>query len=120
MKNICEICKGKNLPVVLNLGKHPLCDDLIKVGSNKKSKFYKIEVIFCKNCITAYQKYQVPKKKLFPPSYHYRSKFTKDVISGLQDVVKNSKIFSGWRDQSFVVGRPRSWGRCGLGLYPES
>ena len=95
MKNICEICKGKNLPVVLNLGKHPLCDDLIKVGSNKKSKFYKIEVIFCKNCITAYQKYQVPKKKLFPPSYHYRSKFTKDVISGLQDVVKNSKIFSG-------------------------
>ena len=95
MKNICEICNGKNLPVVLNLGKHPLCDDLIKVGSNKKSKFYKIEVIFCKNCITAYQKYQVPKKKLFPPSYHYRSKFTKDVISGLQDVVKNSKIFSG-------------------------
>ena len=103
MKNICEICKGKNLPVVLNLGKHPLCDDLIKVGSNKRSKFYKIEVIFCKNCITAYQKYQVPKKKLFPPSYHYRSKFTKDVISGLQDVVKNSKIFSGSLNSSFKL-----------------
>ena len=41
MKNICEICKSKNLPVVLNLGKHPLCDDLIKIGSNKKSKLYK-------------------------------------------------------------------------------
>ena len=95
MKNICEICKNKNLPTVLNLGKHPLCDDLIKVKNNKKSKFYKIEIIFCKKCITAYQKYQVPKKKLFPPSYHYRSKFTKDVISGLQDVVKNSKIFCG-------------------------
>jgi cyclopropane fatty-acyl-phospholipid synthase-like methyltransferase len=95
MKNICEICKSKNLPVVLNLGKHPLCDDLIKIGSNKKSKLYKIEVVFCKKCITAYQKYQVPKKKLFPPSYHYRSKFTKDVISGFKNLVKKSKTFSG-------------------------
>ena len=95
MKNICEICRSKNLPTVLDLGKHPLCDDLIKIGNNKKNKFYKIEVIFCKKCITAYQKYQVPKKKLFPPTYHYRSKFTKDVISGLKDIVKSSKIFSG-------------------------
>jgi 2-polyprenyl-3-methyl-5-hydroxy-6-metoxy-1,4-benzoquinol methylase len=95
MKNVCEICKKKNLPVVLNLGKHPLCDDLIKIGSNKESKLYKIEVIFCKKCITAYQKYQVPKKKLFPPSYHYRSKFTNDVISGFKNLVKKSKIFSG-------------------------
>lgn len=95
MKNICEICKSKNLPVVLNLGKHPLCDDLIKIGSNKDSKLYKIEVVFCKKCITAYQKYQVPKKKLFPPSYHYRSKFTKDVISGFKNLVKKSKIFGG-------------------------
>ena len=69
MKNICEICKSKNLPVVLNLGKHPLCDDIIKIGSNKDSKLYKIEVVFCKKCITAYQKYQVPKKKLFLKPY---------------------------------------------------
>ena len=95
MKNICEICKSKNLPVVLNLGKHPLCDDLIKIGSNKKSKLYKIEVVFCKKCITAYQKYQVPKKKLFPPSYHYRSKFTKDVISGFKNLVKKTKKING-------------------------
>ena len=91
MKNICEICDTKKLPTVLNLGKHPLCDDLIKVGNKKKSKLYRIEVTFCKKCITAYQKYQVPKKKLFPLNYHYRSKFTKDVINGMKDVVKKSK-----------------------------
>jgi SAM-dependent methyltransferase len=95
MKNICEICNNKKLPTVLNLGKHPLCDDLIKVGNNKKNKLYKIEVMFCKKCITAYQKYQVPKKKLFPPNYHYRSKFTKDVISGMKDVVEKSKKICG-------------------------
>jgi len=103
MKNICEICNNKKLPTVLNLGKHPLCDDLIKVGNKKKNKLYKIEVIFCKKCITAYQKYQVPKKKLFPPNYHYRSKFTKDVINGMQDVVKRSKNISGTLKNKVVL-----------------
>ena len=41
MKNICEICDTKKLPTVLNLGKHPLCDDLIKVGDRKKNKLLK-------------------------------------------------------------------------------
>ena len=96
MKNICEICNSEKTPNnVLNLGKHPLCDDLIKIGNKKKNKLYKIEITFCKKCITAYQKYQVPKKKLFPLNYHYRSKFTKDVIHGMQDVVKKSKKICG-------------------------
>jgi len=103
MKNACEICSKKNLPTVLNLGKHPLCDDLIKIGNKKRSKLYKIEIIFCKNCITAYQKFQVPKKRLFPANYHYRSKFTKDVISGMQEVVKNAKNLSGGLKNKVVL-----------------
>ena len=95
MKNYCEICNKKNLPTVIDLGKHPLCDDLIKVGSNKRNKLHKIEIVFCKNCITAYQKYQVPKKKLFPKNYHYRSKFTKDVIMGMREVLNKSKSLCG-------------------------
>ena len=95
MKNYCEICNKKNLPTVIDLGKHPLCDDLIKVGSNKRNKLHKIEIVFCKNCITAYQKYQVPKKKLFPKNYHYRSKFTKDVITGMKEVLNKSKNLCG-------------------------
>ena len=91
MKNYCEICNQKKLPTVLNLGNHPLCDDLIKTGSKKKNKFFKIKIFFCKKCLTAYQKYQVPKKKLFPRNYHYRSKFTKDVISGMKEVLNKSK-----------------------------
>ena len=50
MINKCEICGQKKLLPVLSLGSHPLCDDLIKVGSSKKSKLHKIEIIFCKNC----------------------------------------------------------------------
>ena len=89
MKNYCEICDQKNLPTVLDLGKHPLCDDLIKIGSKKKNKLYKIQIIFCKKCVTAYQKHQVKKKILFPPNYHYRAKLTKDVLKGMEDLVKD-------------------------------
>ena len=103
MKNYCEICNKKNLPTVIDLGRHPLCDDLIKVGSKKKNRLHKIEIIFCKNCITAYQKYQVPKKKLFPKNYHYRSKFTKDVLTGMKEVLVKSKSFYKSLKQKVVL-----------------
>jgi hypothetical protein len=47
--------------------------------------------IFCKSCFTAYQKFLIPKKILFPKSYHYRSKLTKDVINGMNDLVASYK-----------------------------
>jgi 2-polyprenyl-3-methyl-5-hydroxy-6-metoxy-1,4-benzoquinol methylase len=73
------------------MGDHPLCDDLIKINSKKKNINYKIEIIFCKNCIIAYQKYQVKKKILFPKNYHYRSRLTEDVIKGMKNLVSKTK-----------------------------
>ena len=83
--NKCQIC-NLNLTNFLNLGKQPLCDDLrLKPNS---SKFYKLQIKFCKNCLTAFQTYNVEKKKLFPKEYHYRSANTKDVLFGMEDLVK--------------------------------
>ena len=87
----CEICNQKNLQTVLRMGDHTLCDDLIKINSKKKNINYKIEIIFCKNCIIAYQKYQVKKKILFPKNYHYRSRLTEDVIKGMKNLVSKTK-----------------------------
>ena len=65
MKKICEVCGSKNLQSALNLGLSPLCDDLIKFKSNRKSKLYKIQIYTCAVCITAFQKYNVNKKNYF-------------------------------------------------------
>ena len=92
MKKICEVCGSKNLQSALNLGLSPLCDDLIKFGSNRKSKLYKIQIYTCAVCITAFQKYNVNKKKLFPKTYHYRARFTKDVINGFNEILNKSLI----------------------------
>lgn len=89
----CEICNNKDLIPVLNLGNHPLCDDLVKIDSSRICKTYPIEILFCENCISAHQKYQIPKEDLFPKDYHYRAKETQDVLNGMQNLV-NSVIES--------------------------
>lgn len=89
MKEIkhCEVCDNETLIPKLNLGLHPMCDDLIKVGDPRQNKEYLIEILFCEKCFTAHQKYQIPKKELFPSDYHYRARFTKDVLSGMEALV---------------------------------
>ena len=95
MLKLCEVCDNKDIKKVLSLGKHPLCDDLIPINSKKKSLLYKIEILYCINCFTAHQKYQVKKKKLFPKQYHYRARLTNDVINGMKSLVENTKKYLG-------------------------
>ena len=56
-----------------------------------KNKYYKIVILLCKKCLTAYQSYIVPKKILFPKNYHYRSRLTEDVIKGMKNLVSKTK-----------------------------
>lgn len=79
----CEVCGSSDLTPVLDLGKHPMCDDLIPVCNAAECETFPIDILYCRQCDTAHQKYQVPKVQLFPQTYHYRSRFTADVLSGM-------------------------------------
>ncbi len=92
---ICEVCGNKYLISVLNLGQHPMCDDLISIGDTRACIEYPIEIMFCKNCLTAHQRFQVPKQNLFPVSYHYRSRFTADVLNGMKRLVASCEEKNG-------------------------
>ena len=89
--SMCEVCGNENLSPVLNLGMHPMCDDLVPINNDRSCVEYPIEILFCKKCLTAHQKYQVPKQDLFPQTYHYRSRFTADVLSGMKALVESCK-----------------------------
>lgn len=89
--NSCEVCGNTELKEILNLGLHPMCDDLVEVGNDRECKEYPIEIIYCEKCYTAHQKYQIPKSELFPKTYHYRSRFTADVLNGMVDLVASCK-----------------------------
>jgi len=42
----CEVCESKDLVGVLNLGAHPLCDDLVEFGDDRICKEYPIDILF--------------------------------------------------------------------------
>ena len=83
----CEVCGSTHLESVLNLGAHPMCDDLVPIGDTRICEEYPIEILYCTVCRTAHQRFQIPKEQLFPQTYHYRSRHTADVLSGMQDLV---------------------------------
>ena len=83
----CEVCKTLLPSPVLDLGMQPLCDDLVPVGETRSCKLYPTAISICPVCITAYQKYPVPKEELFTPSYHYRAHLTQDVLNGMRQLV---------------------------------
>lgn len=83
----CEVCGNDKLESVLDLGLHPMCDDLVEVSDSRVCKDYPIEILYCPKCRTAHQKYQVPKHELFPMTYHYRARFTADVLDGMRGLV---------------------------------
>jgi hypothetical protein len=83
----CEVCGFTRLESVLNLGVHPMCDDLVPIGETRICEEFPIEILYCAVCRTAHQRFQIPKEKLFPQNYHYRSRHTADVLTGMQDLV---------------------------------
>jgi SAM-dependent methyltransferase len=99
----CEVCGGKALLPVLDLGAHPMCDDLVPVGDARRCKEYPISILYCAACRTAHQRFQVPKAELFPKSYHYRSRFTADVLKGMAGLVDSCEArFGGLKDKLVV------------------
>jgi SAM-dependent methyltransferase len=57
------------------------------VGSSQQCEVFPIDILYCEQCRTGHQSYQVPKARLFPQTYHYRSRFTADVLSGMDELV---------------------------------
>ena len=82
----CEVCGNTHLEPAINLGPHPMCDDLVTMGDTRVCREYPIEILFCGVCRTAHQRFQVPKHELFPGDYHYRSRFTADVLRGMEQL----------------------------------
>jgi len=128
--SLCEVCGNTYLHSVLNLGPHPMCDDLVPVGDSRVCIEYSIEILFCKNCGTAHQRFQVPKEDLFPSSYHYRSRFTADVLNGMKGLVDScssrfgdiagKKVLDIGCNDGSLLDFFRSKGATTIGLEPTA
>ena len=41
----CEVCGNKEILSVLNLGLHPMCDDLVRFENQRRCKEYPVEIM---------------------------------------------------------------------------
>jgi hypothetical protein len=101
--NTCEVCGDQNLKPVIDLGMHPLCDDLIPVGSQALTEEHPIVITYCPICKTAHQSFQVPKRTLFPENYHYRARYTSDVIMGMRQLADSCNEYRGSLKDALIL-----------------
>lgn len=101
--HLCEVCGNEKLEPVLDLGLHPLCDDLVPLGESRTCTQYPIEILYCAKCGTAHQRFQVPKRELFPSTYHYRARFTADVLSGMAALANECAARVGKLENKLVL-----------------
>lgn len=99
----CEVCSSNITGPKLDFGMQPLCDDLNEdVNYSLNATKYRQKIILCLSCLTAHQKYQVPKNNLFKSNYHYRASLTKDVLNGMKELANSASKFIKL-DQNSVV-----------------
>ena len=99
----CEVCGNPHLEDTIELGNHPMCDDLVPIGDDRMPIEYPISILFCKTCRTAHQAYQIPKRTLFPSSYHYRARHTADVLNGMKQLVARGEEVAGRLEGHTIV-----------------
>lgn len=126
----CEVCDADFLESVLDLGSHPLCDDLVPIGRPEICNEYPIKISFCRNCNTAHQGFQVEKNLLFPKTYHYRARFTADVLDGMSEFVlacesqlgslENKKVLDIGCNDGSLLGFFKAKGATTIGLEPTN
>jgi SAM-dependent methyltransferase len=100
---VCEVCGGAFGSLSLDLGSHPLCDDLAIIGSDQAIPKFQQLISLCEQCLTAHQLVPVEKELLFKPSYHYRASLTKDVLDGMVSLVESLENELHPVEKSFTV-----------------
>lgn len=100
----CEVCVKTLEGPELDFGYQPLCDELHKTPEESLTvPKYHQNIVLCETCLTAHQKYQVPKNELFKPNYHYRAALTKDVINGMNELAESCIEYTNLNEESVVL-----------------
>ncbi len=85
----CQVCGSKNLELVIDLGKQPLCATLLtKEQLLKPEASYPLRLWRCIDCSLTQIDYAVKSQEVYFPDYPYRSGVTHEVVVHLNDLCR--------------------------------
>lgn len=61
----CRSCKNENLEPILDLGKHPWCNDFLTETELGYENLYPLKLMYCNDCTLLQLDYTVPKETMF-------------------------------------------------------
>jgi len=61
----CRSCKSENLEPILDLGKHPWCNDFLTETELGYEQLYPLKLMYCNECTLLQLDYTVPKETMF-------------------------------------------------------
>lgn len=80
----CQVCGGKNLYNVIDLGHQPPCDSLLWPRQlDEVERVYPLRFQVCRDCSLGQIDYVVAPEELFFPDYPYRSGITQTLVEKL-------------------------------------
>jgi hypothetical protein len=100
----CQVSNFKNLESILNLGYLPPVNDFKKIGTTQKeSKFYPTELLYCNKSKLFQLGFVVSKDILFPKSYPYTSSTTKILRDNFFDLSTKCKKRFNLKKNDLIV-----------------
>lgn len=97
-KDICRVCKGKDLVRILSLGEQPPVDNFIDEAHLDSEKRYPLDVYFCKTCNLVQLLDVVSEEELFHGDYAYFSSASKPLVDHFKayaEAIKKEYIKEG-------------------------
>ena len=92
----CSICKKKLKLEILDLGKAPITNNLLKKPNKKFRDVYPLRVFFCDKCWLVQNKEKINPKKIFKNDYPYFSSFSSSWLKHAENltnkIIKRFKL----------------------------
>ncbi len=100
----CQICKGRTLQPVIDLGYHPPCDSLLtETQLHEPENFYPLNIVRCADCGLVQLDYIVPPTIVFHKEYPYRTGITQILVNNFKELASLTTQFFEPSQKNLVV-----------------
>jgi hypothetical protein len=98
----CRSCGNEHLDKIIDLGKHPWCNDFLTEERVGTEESYPLELWFCNDCELLQLNYTVPKETMFK-NHTYVSSTTKTLKKHFLELAKENKEQFGLTENDLIL-----------------